>query len=173
MNMHPPVTSLRSRLSDIFSGLQSQARRRALWSRLTGRIMRLEMFPEEAPEKSQNRTYTAREEISLKQIIGTLSRQEDFDRQFRPLKRYLRDRWVSTYLTLEREGWEPILVHKVGDRYYVEDGHHRVSVARWLSMTTIPANVWEYPVQVQSAKECHPTPCPEVSSSTVYVGVTD
>ncbi|MDQ2692882.1 MAG: ParB/RepB/Spo0J family partition protein [Chloroflexota bacterium] len=173
MNMHPPVTSLRSRLSDNFSSLQSRARRSSLWSSFTGRNMRLEMFPEEASEKSPNRTYTVREEIALKQIIGTLSRQEDFDREFRPLKRYLRDRWVNTYLTLAREGWEPIMVHRVGGRYYVEDGHHRVSVARWLGMTSIQANVWEYPVKVQPWKKCDPAPCPEISSSKVYAGVTD
>lgn len=173
MSIHPSVTSLRSHLSDTFSGIQSQARRSFFWSRLTGRNMRLEMFPEEAPEKSPNRTYTAREEIPLEEIIGTLSRREDFDRQFRPLKPYLRDRWVNTYLTLERESWDPITVHKVGDRYYVEDGHHRVSVARWLGMSTLQANVWEYPVQVQPAQKCHPTPCPEMSSSTVYAGVIE
>lgn len=173
MNMHPSVTTLRSHLSDTFSRLQSKARRGSLWSKLSGSNMQLEIFPEETPEKSPNRTYTVREEIPLEHIFGTLSRREDFDRQFRPLKHYLRDRWVNTYLTLEREGWDPILVHKVGDRYYVEDGHHRVSVARWLGMASIPASVWEYPVQAQPAKKCHPAHCPEVASSTVYAGVTD
>lgn len=173
MNMYPSVTNLRSHLSDTFSRLQAQAKRHSLWSRLTGRHMRLEIFPEDAPEKSPNRTYTAREEIPLERILGTLSRREDFDRQFRPLKRYLRDRWINTYLALEREGWAPILVHKVGERYYVEDGHHRVSVACWLGMRSIQANVWEYPLQVQHSKKCHPTPCPEVSATPVYTGVTD
>ena len=173
MNMHPSVTSPRSHLSDTFSRIQSQARRGALWSRLTGRNTQLELFPEEAPEKSPNRTYTSQEGIPLERIIGTLSRRADFDRQFRPLQPYLRDRWVNTFLALERQGWDPILVHKVGNHDYVEDGHHRISVARWLGMISIQANVWEYPEQVQSSKECDPAPCPEIRSSTVYAGITD
>ena len=173
MNMHPSLTGLRSHLSDTFSRIQSQASRSLLWSRLTGRNIRLEMFPEKAPEKSLNRTYASREEIPIERIIGTLNRREDFDRQFRPLGGHLRDRRVNTCLTLERQGWDPVLVHKVGNRYYVEDGHHRVSVARWLGMTSIQANVWEYPVKVQPWKKCDPAPCPEISSSTVYAGVTD
>ena len=173
MNMHPSVTGLRSHLSDTFSRLQGQAWRGSLWFRLIGRNTQLEVFPEEASEMGPNRTYTGSKEIALKQIVGTLSRRGDFDRQFRPLQRYLRDRWVNTYLTLEREGWDPILVHKVGECYYVEDGHHRVSMARWLGMTSIQANVWEYPLQSQPTTQCQTAPRPEASSSTVYASVTD
>ena len=45
------------------------------------------------------------------------------------------------------EAWEPILVYKLGDFYYVEDGHHRLSVAHALGRVFIRAVVWEYPTQ--------------------------
>ncbi|RPJ23448.1 MAG: hypothetical protein EHM33_20885, partial [Chloroflexi bacterium] len=80
-----------------------------------------------------------------------------------------RDRWVNVYLTLENSGWAPILVHKVGDQYYVEDGHHRVSVARSLEMTFIQAKIWEYPVQMLKAKDCQSAPCAERGSAKAYV----
>ena len=106
----------------------------------------LALFPEQAPEKSPNRKFCGVEAIPIQQIIGTISRSKDFDHKFRPLKYYLRDRWINTYLSLEREGWSPILVHKVGEHYYVENGHHRVSVAKLLGMHFIEAKIWEYPI---------------------------
>jgi hypothetical protein len=101
--------------------------------------------------------------------VGTLNRHRDFDHKFRPLKSYLRDRWVNVYLTLQVEGWSPIILHKVGNDYYVEDGHHRLSVARLLGMTYIQAKVWEYPIVEMPAKKPSPARCPERSSATVYV----
>jgi hypothetical protein len=37
----------------------------------------------------------------------------------------------------------PIDVYRVGDRHFVRDGHHRVSVARSLGATRIDAEVVE------------------------------
>lgn len=173
MNMYPTLTNMRSYLSEKFSTLHARAVRESLWTKLIGRCASLEVFPEQAPQKSPNRTFTGVTEIPLEQILGTLNRRGDFDNQFRPLKKYLRDRWVNTYLTLEREGWSPILVHKVGNAYYVEDGHHRVSVARSLGMAFIQARVWEYPIQVQQSHKCQRVPCPERSSARVCASVTE
>lgn len=173
MNTYPSLTNVRSHLSDIFARIQAQALRGLLWARLTGAHTRLEVFPEQAPQKSPNRTFIRSTEIPVGEIVGTLNRQADFDHKFRPLKSYLRDRWVNAYLAFEREGWAPILVHKVGDRYFVEDGHHRVSVARSLGIAFIEARVWEYPLQIKPSKACQPAPCPEVGSATVYAGMTD
>jgi hypothetical protein len=44
---------------------------------------------------------------------------------------------------VEGDELPPIDVYKVGDGYYVIDGHHRVSVARSLGRETIPARVVE------------------------------
>jgi hypothetical protein len=107
-------------------------------------------------------------EIPVKEIIGTLYRHSDFDDQFRPLKANLRDRWINIYLVHEREGWSPIMVHKVGEYYYVEDGHHRVSVARSLGIAFIQAKVWEYPVDVKQTKKCLPERCMERSAVRAY-----
>lgn len=169
MNTYPALTNVRSQLSDTFSLLQTRAVRAALWAKLTGKNTRLTMFPEQAPQKSPNRRFIGVKEICIAEVVGTLNRHSDFDHKFRPLKSYLRDRWVNVYLTLQNEGWSPIIVHKVGNDYYVEDGHHRLSVARLLGMTYIQANVWEYPVQEMPAKKSSPARCPERSSATVYV----
>lgn len=153
MNMYPHLTNVRSSLADKFYALQTPARRDAIWAKLFGQSTHLPMFPEEAPEKSPNRKFIGMKEIPLEQIVGTLNRDSDFDHKFRPLKSYLRDRWINVYLSLEDGGWPPIVVHKVGEQYYVEDGHHRVSVARSLDRTFIEAKIWEYPAQSMQAKK--------------------
>jgi hypothetical protein len=173
MNMSPTFTNIRSHLSHKFFTLRTDARRDALWAKLMGKGTTLAIFPEEAPEKSPNRKFIGMQDIPVERIVGTISRQGDFDHKFRPLNKHLCERWVNTYLALERDGWSPILVHKVGGRYYVEDGHHRVSIAQALGLTFIPAKVWEYPCLAKELKQCQPEPCPERISTTAYAGVTD
>ena len=113
------------------------------------------------------------QDISVKEIIGTLSRHSDFDHRFRPLKKNLLDRWINIYLLQEREGWPPILVHKVGDAYYVEDGHHRVSVARALGIVFIQAKVWEYPSDSKPARKGTGIECTEKSPIKAYTAITE
>jgi hypothetical protein len=168
MNVSPHLTNVRSSIADKFYALQTPARRDSIWARLTGQNTSLAVFPEQAPHKSQNRKFTGIQDIPVGQIIGTLNRDSDFDHKFRPLKSYLRDRWINIYLALENDGWAPIVVHKVGDGYYVEDGHHRVSVARSLGRTFIQAKIWEYPVQTTKEMPCPSKPCAERSSAKAY-----
>ena len=173
MNMHPSLTNIRSHLSHQFFTLRTDALRDSRWAKLLGKNSRLAIFPEEALEKSPNRTFLGTEYIPVEQIIGTLNRHSDFDHKFRPLNKHLRDRWVDVYLTLERDGWSPILVHKVGENYYVEDGHYRVSIALALGIPFVRAEVWEYPCQGRETSNSQPEPCPEMCSAKVYAGVID
>lgn len=153
MNMYPHLTNVRSSLADKFYALQTPARRDAIWAKLFRQSTNLPMFSEEAPEKSPNRKFIGVQEIPVEQIVGTLNRDSDFDHNFRPLKSYLRDRWINVYLSLEDGGWPPIVVHKVGEQYYVEDGHHRISVACAIGMKFIEAKIWEYPAQSMQANK--------------------
>jgi hypothetical protein len=154
MNLYPQLTNVRSSLIDKFYALQAPARRDSIWAGLTGKSTSLARFPEQTPEKSPNRKLAGVKDIQVEQIVGTLNRHSDFDNKFRPLKGHLRDRWVNVYLSLENGGWEPIVVHQIGDRYYIEDGHHRVSIARSLGMGFISARVWEYPVDGKQSRQC-------------------
>ena len=72
-------------------------------------------------------------------MLGEYGRGRDFDRRFRPLKKHLCDRWAGAYLRSNVDSWPPISVNKVGGTYFVEDGHHRVSVANFLGMAYILA----------------------------------
>jgi hypothetical protein len=84
------------------------------------------------------------QDIHVSQITGSVERVNDFDRNFRPLRDHLVHRWVSLYLNSQTGAWEPIRVFKVGNTYFVQDGHHRVSVARYVGMVYITAEVWEF-----------------------------
>jgi hypothetical protein len=82
--------------------------------------------------------------IELDAIAGTVDRTRDFDRDFRPTTPRLRERWERIAAAMRRgDPLPPIDVYRVGDLHFVRDGHHRVSVARALGLTTIEASVTE------------------------------
>ncbi len=86
------------------------------------------------------------QEIPIDRIVGSADpgRARDFDPTFLPTNRHLRDRWSRIYAALLRgETVPPIDVYKVGDSYYVIDGHHRVSATRRLGHKHISAHVVE------------------------------
>lgn len=83
-------------------------------------------------------------EIELDEISGTLepSRAAQFDSAFRPVARSARRRWEQIWLAEDRGAvLPPISVVRVGNRYAVLDGHHRVSVARARGALSIDARV--------------------------------
>ncbi|MDP9248233.1 MAG: hypothetical protein M3O95_09130, partial [Candidatus Dormibacteraeota bacterium] len=66
----------------------------------------------------------------------------------------LRERWSRVEaLMLQGRELPPIEVYRVGDVYFVRDGHHRVSVARRLGQETIRANVIEVRTRVPLGSE--------------------
>jgi hypothetical protein len=166
--MYPSFTNLRSFTSYKFSTLRMRALWDEFWAKSIGRDTNLAAFPKHEHRNNPNRKLLGTKDIRVEQIIGTFNRVSDFDGQFRPLSKHLSDRWVNTYITLERDGWSPILVHKIGEDYYVEDGHHRVSVARSTGMAFIEAKVWEYPLRLRQTKVCPPARGTERDSAKAY-----
>ncbi len=80
--------------------------------------------------------------IPIHRIRGSEGRTEDFDREFRPLKKHSRERWLSVasarYLG---QSLPPIQLVRVGCDYFVRDGHHRISVAKAMGQSEIEAEV--------------------------------
>jgi hypothetical protein len=82
--------------------------------------------------------------VPLEAIVGTVDRGVDFDRGFRPTSARLRSRWERIASAQRRgEALPPVSLYKVGDLYFVRDGHHRVSVAKSLGRSDIDAYVTE------------------------------
>jgi hypothetical protein len=90
--------------------------------------------------------------IRLDRIVGTVDSSHDFDRRFRPTNGRVRERWERLALAQRRgEAIPPIEVYQVGDMYFVQDGHHRVSIAMAEGAKTIDAFVTEVRTQVPAA----------------------
>lgn len=100
-------------------------------------------LPETASKKL---TYLGVCDIPLKDIRGSAGRHWDFTPRFLPSinNKINKDRWRIIYtLVVTGEGFPPIQVYKLGNLYFVEDGHHRVSVANYLGWKTIQAHITE------------------------------
>jgi hypothetical protein len=146
---------------EVFNTERMNALRDSLLKNLFGKKNTLLIFPEIGHNNIANRKFLGVTDIPIDKIIGTLGRNCDFDRKFRPLKKHLRDRWINAFINMDSEIWHPIQVYKIEDVYYEEDGHHRTSVARSLGMAFISAEVWEYtpyPYQVNHSRRqiCRP-----------------
>lgn len=82
--------------------------------------------------------------IPTERIVGSVDRVRDFDRCFRPTSNRSRQRWEGLARASRRgEPLPPIDVYKLGEMYFVRDGHHRVSVAKALGLDLIEAVVTE------------------------------
>ena len=88
--------------------------------------------------------YIGLESIELDSIVGTVGRNRDFDRAFRPVSARTRTRW-ERIANAQRRGQDmpPISVYRIDRLHFVRDGHHRVSVARALGLSLIDAYVTE------------------------------
>jgi hypothetical protein len=89
--------------------------------------------------------------VPLDAIVGTVDRGRDFDRSFRPTTGRMRSRWEHIATAMRRgEAMPPVDLVRVGQIYFVRDGHHRVSVARALGRTDIDANVTEVVTRIDA-----------------------
>jgi hypothetical protein len=87
--------------------------------------------------------------VPLDAIVGTVDRGRDFDRRFRPTSGRVRSRWEHIATAMRRgEAMPPVELVRIGQIYFVRDGHHRVSVARALGHTDIDADVTEVVTRV-------------------------
>jgi len=136
-------------LSSPAERLYAQAARRPWWTVahevLSGRKERLQMLGAipVAALSSLRQEQTTRD-VPLAQIVGSYerARSQDFDPAFRPVNYRLKERWLSVAARrLAGCTLPPVALIQTGARYFVVDGHHRVSVERALGSTTIPAHV--------------------------------
>jgi hypothetical protein len=91
--------------------------------------------------------------VRLDAIVGTVDRRREFDRSFRPTSGRVRSRWEQLDTAMRRgESMPPVDLLKVGELYFVRDGHHRVSVSRALGREDIDARVTEVLTRVNAER---------------------
>jgi hypothetical protein len=91
-----------------------------------------------------SQVYLGLREVPVSNIVGSVGRHRDFDRAFLPSKPDLGTRWRRIDEIMSRaEELPPVSLYKIGDAYFVQDGNHRVSVARQRGVEMIDAEVIE------------------------------
>src|ERR671911_3150411 len=127
-----------------------RARRRAFYGRVVARVRRgcsrLLAFEEVAEGHSaHNRRRLGLRDVEVSKIVGSVGRPDAFDRGFMPASATLAERWKRVDRAFHRGLDLPaVRLYKMGDSYFVEDGNHRVSVARYQGVETIEADVIEF-----------------------------
>jgi hypothetical protein len=96
------------------------------------------------------------EEIPLDRIVGSVGRYLDFNRAFLPRGQIDAQRWTRIARLGSHAPLPPISVFRIGDVYFVQDGNHRVSVARARKQKTIMARVVDIPVRVPLGPDTSP-----------------
>src|ERR687893_1146195 len=127
-----------------------RARRRAFFGGLRARFLggrdRLLSFDEvRRTLVADNRFYLGRKVVEVSKIVGSVGRHGEFDPNFMPAKSSLSYRWKRVDGALCRGVELPVVsLYKIGDAYFVVDGNHRVSVARYQGVEMIDAEVTEF-----------------------------
>src|SRR5688572_25618464 len=121
-----------------------------LWSTLSGQPSTLLSY-DEVKEKLHigGPIYRGVQTVHVDQIAGSLNRYHEFDRVFLPASDKLSERWQRVNRAFYQEiSLPPVVLYKVGQVYFVVDGHHRVSVAREQGQIYIEAEVRECATRV-------------------------
>ncbi|MCU0497727.1 MAG: hypothetical protein MUF87_10280 [Anaerolineae bacterium] len=133
-----------------FTRMIGAGRSKKLQAMLTMRSRRLESLTQERGYVTAQR-HGGLQVISINAITGSENRADEFDREFYPMADHLEMRWARVAIAhLRGIKLPPIEVIRVGERYYVRDGHHRVSVARAFGIEDIDAVVIAY----DTPREC-------------------
>jgi hypothetical protein len=94
------------------------------------------------------RRYLGVRPVPLDHVVGTDGKAGAFTRKFEPRHAFSRDRLRSLATAFPDGGFPPIVAVKLGDTYFVIDGHHRVALARRSGGETIDADVTEFIARV-------------------------
>ncbi len=137
----------RSSAINDFRRARREAALQQVLARVTGKSVELLSYDEVLNKlKLTGRSTRGVREIPVEAIVGTVERFADFTRTFLPRQVGDEQRWASlmTFVTQHSlDALPPIDVYQIGSAYFVQDGHHRVSIARQLGIQFITASVTE------------------------------
>lgn len=129
-----------------------------VWDSLSGRRTTLLSY-DDIKEKLRigGPIYRGVQTVRVDQIAGSLNRYHEFDRVFLPASDKLAARWQNVNRAFYEEvSLPPVVLYKVGQVYFVVDGHHRVSVAREQGQIYIEAEVRECATRVDITPDIKP-----------------
>ena len=96
-------------------------------------------------ENAYNSVNLGIKEVPLDKIVGSVEKYSYFDKNFVPKNDIVKQRWINIYVGYMMDSMlPPVILYKIKDDYYVYDGNHRVSVAKFLNFASIEAEVEEF-----------------------------
>jgi hypothetical protein len=143
-----PYMNLNEQVDADFTRARRRARLRALVARIrrehaSNRLLSFDDLRRE--HATNNRFYRGTRVVEVEGIVGSVGRWRDFDRSFLPARTSMAERWKRIDRAFQRgEDLPPVELYEIGDTYFVVDGHHRVSVARYHDVPTLEAAVAEF-----------------------------
>jgi hypothetical protein len=154
-----PYMDLNEQVDADFTRARRRARLRAIVARIRREHAsnRLRSFDDVRRERlvANNRLHRGRRVVEVEEIVGSVGRWRDFDRSFLPARASVGHKWKRIDRAFHRtEDLPPVELYEIGDAYFVVDGHHRVSVARYHDVPTLEAAVAEFHPKLSAA----PTP---------------
>jgi hypothetical protein len=143
-----PYMDLNEQVDADFTRARRRARLRAVVARIRREHSsnRLRSFDDVRSEfTANNRLHRGTRVVEVDEIVGSVGRWRDFDRSFLPARASMAERWKRIDRAFHRtEDLPPVELYEIGDAYFVVDGHHRVSVARYHDVPTLEAAVVEF-----------------------------
>ena len=131
---------------DFYSALRRASLRR-LRDRAFGRSARAHVLSFEEARSALTRwsqVYRGMRTVEVEKIVGSVGRCRDFDSYFLPVKVSMSVRWGRVDRAYHRGVELPaVSLYKIGETYFVRDGNHRISVARYHGVAAIDAEVVE------------------------------
>jgi len=105
-------------------------------------------------ENAYNSVNLGIKEIPLGKIVGSVEKYSYFDKNFVPKNNIVKQRWMNIYTGYMTESMlPPVILYKIKDNYYVYDGNHRISVAKFLNFVSVEAEVEEFLPSKDAADE--------------------
>ena len=143
-----PYMTLNEQVERDFTRARRRARLRAAVAsiRREHTSNRLLSFDDVRRERvANNRLYRGTRVVEVDEIVGSVGRWRDFDRSFLPTRASVGEKWKRIDRAFQKgEDLPPVELYEVGGAYFVLDGHHRVSVARYHEVPTVEAAVAEF-----------------------------
>ncbi len=83
--------------------------------------------------------------VEVARIVGSAGKHNQFDDEFMPLRGASPERWKRVDRAYRAgEQPPPVSLYRLDGDYFVQDGHHRVSVARFHGAEWIDADITEF-----------------------------
>jgi hypothetical protein len=158
-----PYMNLNEQVDADFTRARRRARLRAVAARIrrehtSNRLLSFDDLRRE--HAANNRRPRGTRVVEVEKIVGSVGRWRDFDRSFLPARASVGPRWKRIDRAFHRtEDLPPVNLYKLEEAYFVVDGHHRVSVARYHDVPTVEAAVAEFHPKLPAA------PVPTISNS--------